>query len=226
MSSYDWIVDGTDSLAAKFLLNAACRRHGKTLVTASIHRFEGHLMTIAPDGPCLRCLFPEAPADGCVATCEQVGVLGVVPALFGVLQANEVLMGLLGYGEPHTNSMLLVDLRTGASSELARTRRPGCPVCEGREEDADPLEMGSLREAHERLGEFRLVDIREWHEEPALTVLHERIPMSEFTLPCGERPLLLVCAHGVRSYHLASLLRSKQVEAYSLRGGLEAPDLW
>ncbi len=95
VAAFDWIVDGTDSLGLKFLLNAACRRQGKPLVTASVHRVEGHLLTILPDGPCLNCLFPEVPPEKCVGSCADDGILGVVPGLFGILQATEVLKGIL-----------------------------------------------------------------------------------------------------------------------------------
>lgn len=227
VEAYDWIVDGTDSLEVKFLLNAACRRAGKPFVTASVHRFEGHLMTVLPDGPCLRCLFPEAPASGCVGTCAETGVLGVVPGLFGVLQANEVLKGVLGYGQVNGENMLLIDLRTGESTSLQRQRRADCPICTGTDEElGDSLEIETLGKANQRFPSYELIDIREHYEQPPLPMPHRREPMSNYHHTATDSPIILVCAHGVRSYALAARLRHLGYpEVYSLKGGLESIDM-
>ena len=226
VQAYDWIIDGTDSLEVKFLLNAACRRAGTPFVTASVHRFEGHLMTILPNGPCLRCLFPEAPESGCVGTCAESGVLGVVPGLFGVLQANEVLKGILGYGQVLSDKMLLIDLRTGESTSLHRQARPDCPICAGIiEEPTDSLEIESLEAASRRFSSFELIDIREHYEQPPLPMPHRREPMSEYRHTPTDNPIVLVCAHGVRSFALAARLRHLGYpKVYSLRGGLQSID--
>ncbi|HSI71533.1 MAG TPA: ThiF family adenylyltransferase, partial [Fimbriimonas sp.] len=75
---YDIVLDCTDNFATKFLLNDLCVIQGKPLVVVSIHKFEGQLLVVMPGGPCLRCLWPEAPVDGCVGTCADDGVLGYV----------------------------------------------------------------------------------------------------------------------------------------------------
>ncbi|MBX7135359.1 MAG: ThiF family adenylyltransferase [Fimbriimonadaceae bacterium] len=224
VESYDWIVDGTDSLEVKFLLNSACRRAGKPFVTASVHRFEGHLMTVMPEGPCLRCLFPDVPPSGCVGTCAEVGVLGVVPGLFGILQANEVLKGILGYGDVLAENMVMFDLRTNESTTIRRKASPRCPICTGAvEEAADSLEVESLEAASKRFKTFEVIDIREHYEEPPLPVPHRRAPMSAYHHTPTAKTVILVCAHGIRSYALAARLRHYGfLNVYSLRGGLES----
>ena len=126
VSSYDVVIDGTDRFDAKFLMNDVCVQLGKPLVQASIYRFDGYVQTILPGGPCLRCQWPEAPTDGCVSTCSEAGVLGVVPGLFGVLQATEVLKILLGFGNPLSRDQLFLDLEGPTFQKIRRTRRPGC----------------------------------------------------------------------------------------------------
>lgn len=218
----DWVVDGTDSLRAKFLLNAACRRHGKPFVTASVHRMEGHVMTVVPDGPCLACLFPEEPPDGCVGTCAETGILGVVPGLFGVLQAAEVVRGILGMGPGLSDRLLLFDLRGFEARSLGRAARPGCLGCAG-EWGPPRVEVASIEEARRRLGGFVLVDVREEGEGLPLAAPHERVPASCFEWRGWQLPVLLVCARGVRSLGLAHRLRSSgHGNVYSLRGGAEA----
>lgn len=224
VASYDWVVDGTDSLAVKALLNAACRRHRKPLVTASVHRFEGHLMTVLPDGPCLNCLFPTWPADSCVGSCAETGVLGVVPGLFGVLQANEVLKGILGFGEMLGDKLLLLDLRTGGTELISRANRENCLGCAGEmSHDPDPIEIESIAEAKRRFGSYQLVDIRELYEKPDIRLPHVRQPMSRFDSSSLAGNIVLCCAAGVRSFHLAAILRSQGFKSvYSLRGGMDA----
>lgn len=220
VASYDWIVDGSDNLPTKFLLNEACRRHGKPLVTASVHGFEGQLLTVQPDGPCLRCLFPTAPASRCVGTCAENGILGVVPGILGMLQANEVLKGILGYGELLSHRTLLLDLRSGETMSLARTANPGCPVCGGGTDISDPCEVASMSEAHARLGVFIVVDVREPDEEPTLSCDHVRLPFSTLDdLPEGN--LVVVCETGTRSLRVAArCLAGGRTNVVSLRGGV------
>lgn len=221
--SYDWVLDGTDSLWTKAVLNAACRRAGRPLVTAAVHRFEGHLMTVRPDGPCLNCLFPEPPSDGCVGACAEVGVVGVVPGVLGLLQANEVIRGIVGYAPTLDDELLWVDLRSCETQRLRRSIRPGCAGCQGMLAQPE-LEVASLADARSRWGDgYELLDIREAGETPELQIPHRRVPLSRFALPPTARPVVLVCARGVRSAKLASELRRKgHAEVFSLRGGCAA----
>lgn len=223
VTAYDWIVDGTDSLRVKALLNAACRRHRKPLVSASVHRFEGQLMTVMPDGPCLNCLFPDLPTDDCVGTCAETGVLGVVPGLLGVMQANEVLKGILGFGDLLSDRLLLVDLRTGETTSLCRGCRPNCPGCRGQFSIVGlDFVFDSLDSAEKALKDFQVIDIRDRDELPDLKIPHLRIPVPEFDSETIQQPFLLVCATGKRSFRLAAELRNQGVSrAYSLDGGME-----
>ncbi len=223
VSSYDWIVDGTDVLSVKFLLNAACRRHQKMLVTASIHKFEGHLLTVTPDGPCLNCLFPEIPQDHCVDSCAETGVLGVTPGFLGILEANEVLKGILGYGDLMSHDLLMVDLRTSETKKLRRTIVEGCPGCQGKYHPSKSnFEFNSLTDAFEELGTFEIVDIRELDEVPTLNMPHRRLPNLDFDTHAVSGNTLVVCALGVRSGQLVSRLRSQGIDqVFSLSGGVK-----
>ncbi|MCC7436118.1 MAG: ThiF family adenylyltransferase [Methanoregulaceae archaeon] len=226
VASYDWIVDGSDNLPTKFLLNQACRRHSKPLVTASVHGFEGQLLTVLPDGPCLRCLFPTVPAGRCVGTCAENGILGVVPGTLGILQANEVLKGILGYGEFLSHQTQLIDLRTGDTMRLSRQMNPDCPVCGSGMDICDPCEVESISAAQARFGEYIIVDVREPDEEPHLDCAHVRLPFSGLgELPEGN--LVVVCETGTRSLRVAArYLAAGRSNVVSLRGGVAslAPD--
>ncbi len=130
IDGYDVILDGTDTFETRYLLNDAAVARGIPVVHASVYRFEGQLTTFVPyDGPCYRCLYPTPPPPELAPPCSLVGVLGVVPGIMGLLQANEVLKLLLGIGETFKGRLLLFDALDGSFTELTLERDPACPVC-------------------------------------------------------------------------------------------------
>ena len=85
LRQYDCVLDGSDRLSTRYLVNDACVLLRRPLVSAAIHRFEGQAMTYLPGrGPCYRCLFPET-APGVIPNCAEAGVLGVLPGVLGAL---------------------------------------------------------------------------------------------------------------------------------------------
>ena len=130
IAGYDVILDGTDNLETRYLLNDAAVAAGIPVVHASVFRFEGQLSTFVPyEGPCYRCLYPTPPPPELAPGCSVAGVLGVVPGIMGLLQANEVLKVVLGIGEPLVGRLLLFDALDGAFSEVRLQRDPNCPTC-------------------------------------------------------------------------------------------------
>lgn len=82
VENYDIVIDGTDNVATRYLLNDACVLSGKPLVSGSALRFEGHLSVFNyNNGPCYRCVFPEPPSPETVTNCGDGGVLGAGEAL-------------------------------------------------------------------------------------------------------------------------------------------------
>ena len=130
IEGYDAIVDGTDSFETRYTLNDAAVIAGTPVVHASVFRFEGQLATFIPyEGPCYRCLYPTPPPPELAPGCSVAGVLGVVPGIMGLLQANEVLKLLLGIGETLAGRLLLFDALETEFTELRMRRDPACPVC-------------------------------------------------------------------------------------------------
>lgn len=225
LADYDIVIDGTDNFATKFLLNDLCVAMGKPLVQASLHQFEGEILVVDPrsEGGCLRCIWPEAPFDGCVGTCADDGVLGVVPGFFGILQANEVLKLILGMPETLVDAMLTVDLRTYETHRIRRTKRDACPACGGGEA-VHPIDV-ALEDA--LLLALPAIDIREEEEWDAIPGFEDctRLPLSNLAAlhqaALQKKRVLLICEHGVRSAHAARWLREAGIEAYSLIGGAD-----
>ncbi len=130
IKDYDIIVDGSDNFPTRYLVNDACVMLKKPLVSGAILRFEGQVTTILPgDGPCYRCLFEDPPPPGLVPSCQEAGVLGVLPGVIGGLQATEVLKLILGKGNPLKGQLLIYDaLRTNFRKvKIPKNRK--CPIC-------------------------------------------------------------------------------------------------
>jgi adenylyltransferase/sulfurtransferase len=130
LRDYDVILDGTDNFPTRYLLNDACVLLGKPHVWGSIYRFDGQVSVWwAEHGPCYRCLFPSPPPPGSVPSCAEGGVLGVLCAAVGSVQATETLKLLLGVGEPLVGRLLVHDALAMTWDTLTVRKDPGCPVC-------------------------------------------------------------------------------------------------
>ncbi len=130
IAGYDAILDGTDTFETRYTLNDAAVAANIPVVHASVFRFEGQLTVFKPyDGPCYRCLYPTPPPPELAPGCSVAGVLGVVPGIMGLLQANEVLKLLLGIGDSLAGRLLLFDALDASFTELRLRRDPNCPVC-------------------------------------------------------------------------------------------------
>ncbi len=127
---YDVILDGCDNFATRYLVNDACVFLNKPNVHGSIFRFDGQATVFWPGkGPCYRCLYPEPPPPGMAPSCQEAGVLGVLPGVVGVLQAIETIKVLLGVGSPLVGRLLTFDALQMEFRELRVRRDSQCPVC-------------------------------------------------------------------------------------------------
>jgi len=130
VEAYDFVVDGTDNVRTRFLINDACTLGGVPFSHGAISRFEGHVTTFLPgDGPCYRCLFPRAPPAGTVPDCAATGVLGVLPGTVGTLQATETVKWIVGAGESLDGRMVVYDATSLAFDEVRIRPAPDCPAC-------------------------------------------------------------------------------------------------
>jgi molybdopterin/thiamine biosynthesis adenylyltransferase len=113
INDYDYIVDGSDNFATKFLLNDFCLKFKKTLIVGAISKFDGHIFTFNFKNkkiPCLRCFFQESNISDDLLNCESEGILGTVAGIIGTIQANEVLKKILNIGKSLDSYILILDL--------------------------------------------------------------------------------------------------------------------
>ncbi|KAK4300483.1 hypothetical protein Pmani_027308 [Petrolisthes manimaculis] len=131
ISKYDIVLDCTDNVATRYLLNDACVLGNKPLVSGSALRYEGQLTVYHHNGgPCFRCLHPKPPPPETVTNCSDGGVLGVVPGMIGCLQALEAIKLASGLGTPLSQKLLLFDALQGTFRTVKlRGGKSDCEVC-------------------------------------------------------------------------------------------------
>ena len=127
---FDVVVDGCDNFPTRYLVNDASVFLNKPVVHGSIFRFEGQVTTFVPrQGPCYRCLYPEPPPPHLAPSCQEAGVLGILPGLIGVIQATEAIKLLLGRGTSLNGRLLTYDSLRMKFGELKLRRDKACPLC-------------------------------------------------------------------------------------------------
>jgi len=129
---FDIVLDGTDNFQARYLINDACVKLGIPNVHGAVFQFEGYATVFSPErhnGPCYRCLYPEAPPPELAPSCAEAGVLGVLPGVVGLLQAVEAIKLIIGIGKPLVGRMLSYDALNAEFSEYEAKRSHECPVC-------------------------------------------------------------------------------------------------
>lgn len=130
ITGYDVVLDGTDNFDTRYVLNDAAVKLRTPVVHGSIYRWDGQVTTFVPfQGPCYRCMYPNQPPPELAPTCSVAGVLGVLPGIIGLLEANEVFKLLLGVGETLAGRLLMFDALRATFDEVRVTRDPACPAC-------------------------------------------------------------------------------------------------
>lgn len=130
IGNYDFVIDGCDNFPTRYLVNDACILANKPNVHGSIFQFEGQATVFYPKkGPCYRCLYPEPPPADMAPSCQEAGVLGVLPGLIGVIEALEGIKLILGKGDPLIGRLLFFNTLTMEINTLRLRRDPSCPMC-------------------------------------------------------------------------------------------------
>jgi adenylyltransferase/sulfurtransferase len=124
----DLILDGTDNLETRYLINDYCVKNRRPWIYGGVIGASGMMMFIFPrQTPCLRCLFPVPPTPGSLPTCASAGVLNPAPMLVGAMQAIAAIKYLSG--KSFNPGLHQFDLWAGWTSVLKLQRQPGCPAC-------------------------------------------------------------------------------------------------
>jgi adenylyltransferase/sulfurtransferase len=244
ITSFDIVVDGTDNFAARYIINDACVLLQKPFVSAAISRFEGQIAVF--NGPTssgfstnYRDLFPTAPSHA--LNCEEAGVLGVLPGIFGTLQTNEVIKLITGIGHPLIDRLLTFNALTNSFYELdispSEEGRKLIPasieeflnldyetLCSSSPKNNANITIDQLKDLQKK-EEVTILDVREMHEQPSIEEEHTRIPLRflKNQPPDASHTIVAVCQTGVRSVEAVKILQemfSSTIKIYNLQGGV------
>ena len=125
IENYDVVVDGTDNLQTRYLINDASVKTGIPVVHGSIFQYEGQITVFDPkNGPTYRDVFPEPPENGTAPNCSEAGVLGVLPGIVGSIQALETIKLILEIGEGLSGRLIVFDALEMSFHEYKIDRDP------------------------------------------------------------------------------------------------------
>ena len=234
-SSYQLIVDCTDTIATRYLINDVALIKGIPMVYASIHKFEGQLSVFNyHNGPSYRCLFPEPENSTPISNCNDAGVLGVLSNTLGVLQATEVLKIILEIGEILSGKILIYDglyhkMQTidfkKNHIQIEKGIQNGLSISHAKE--VGSIVAADFFETANNAGNL-IVDLRESYEEPKLNLPNiQCVPVAELEsfLKDTDRnqKIILFCEHGNTSFLAANYLIKKEFQnVFHLKNGIKA----
>jgi molybdopterin/thiamine biosynthesis adenylyltransferase len=130
LGQYDVIISGSDNFTTAYMVNDAAVMLKKPVAYGSIFRFDGQASTFIPyQGPCYRCIFANAAPPELAPSCDEAGVLGVLPGIVGMIQATEAIKVLLNIGTPLVGRLLVYDALDMSFRQLKVRRDPDCKTC-------------------------------------------------------------------------------------------------
>ena len=231
---YDIIVDGTDNFNTRYLVNDAAVLSDKPVVFGSIFKFEGQVTVYNyKNGPTYRCLFPKASEDA--QNCVEAGVLGVLPGIVGLLQANEVIKMICEIGEVLTGKLLVFNALAMSQNIMTYEKTVHAHVTYIADIDENyniNTSMKSLTfdEYLKHKDSLFVLDVRTLKEHAMFHLSHDyHIPLKELEERYFEietkKPILVYCQTGRRSIQAVNLLKSLNIKnkLYNLKDGLQQP---
>lgn len=232
-NAYDLIVDGTDNFSTRYLINDAAVIAKKPVVFGSIYKFEGQVSVFNyNDGPTYRCLFPTPPHPNEMPNCSEAGVLGVLPGMIGVLQANEVLKIVCGIGQVLSGKLLTYNMLTMHQNILNFRKNTDLSITSLATNyeltcDITTTSKGiTLEDLNTQAKRYNLLDVREAQERELHHIGGQHIPLGELKYRVSEiiqdKDLVVYCKSGIRSKKAIQILKEKGItsELFYLKGSI------
>jgi len=250
LENYDIIIDGSDNFVTRYLINDACVLLDKPLIYGAVLRFEGQLgvfnladkMTNFKTN--YRDLFPKPPDLNSAISCNDVGVLGVIPGIIGTMQATEALKIITAIGKPLANKIISYnalentfydfEIISNANSSIDFPKNIKAFLDYNYEWfcnsnlDVEPLSVEEF-DVLKKQEKITIIDVREKGELPFVDEFpFTLIPLSEFenliSTISQENKIVVFCKSGQRSAKAIKIIKEKypNCQAFSLKGGIEA----
>lgn len=229
--SYDIIVDATDNIAIKYLINDACLITNKPIVYGSIFRFQGQVSVFNyQNGPTYRCLYPDENTQS--ASCEDAGVIGITVGIIGMLQANEVIKMILETGEVLSGKILVYNILNNEQQKYDFDKNTNVVIdSESFQKKYNNIENEIEEVLAEDIlskidfNEVLLLDVRNHDEEPKISFKNGiQIPLmnleNEIEKLNPGQEIYIFCQSGIRSKMAVELLKKHQFKNIkSIAGG-------
>ncbi|MES2556152.1 MAG: molybdopterin-synthase adenylyltransferase MoeB [Bacteroidota bacterium] len=250
ISGYDVVVDGTDNFQTRYLINDACVLAGKPNVHGSVIRFSGTVSVFnyrdlnGTTGPNYRDLFPVPPTPEEAPSCAEAGVIGVIPAIIGSMQAMETIKIITGVGEVASGKFLQLNALSNSQQTLYFDKDPLNPLndasenfifetdyatfCHQTQQLMKSITVTELKALKDQGADFQLIDVRETYENDICTIGGELIPMNEVPNSVDkiskDKQVIVHCRSGKRSGNVISFLEDNYgfTNLYNLEGGILA----
>lgn len=229
IQKYDLIIDCTDNIATRYLINDLSIKNNKPFVYAAIHKFQGQVSVFNyQNGPSYRCLFPENKSE--LPTCETLGVLGVLPNIIGTFQANEALKFILNIGEVLSGKLLIYDSLSCESQIISFNKKQD----EINKAFAQTYTSKTFKEIDydEFIDKCKnksivKIDLRESNEVIDFEINNiSKLPLESFLIQLDnwkkETEILLFCKSGIKSkYASETLIKEGFINVSHLKEGLK-----
>jgi sulfur-carrier protein adenylyltransferase/sulfurtransferase len=242
ISNYDVVIDGSDNLPTRYLVNDACVLLNKTLIYGAIFQFEGQvsvfneLLLDGSRGPNYRDLFPIPPPPEMVPSCSEGGVLGVLPGIIGSMQANEAIKVLAGIGITLSGRLLLFDaldfstrylkIKSDSNREAIIELVDYEQFCNPKhEKESNEISPARAKELMASKSKIQIIDVREPFEFELGNIGGVNIPLGtldqNLKLISKDKQVIVLCKSGGRSSQaVAKLKELGYSNVINLSGGL------
>lgn len=243
LSTFSLVVDCTDSLPTKYLLNDYCVLKNKTLVYGSLYKHDGYvsvfnLKSKGAHSAHLRDAFPSAPRNH-VPNCSEVGTLNPIVGIIGLMQANEVIKIITETGESLINKILIYN--SMENSQFIMKLQPGFSLTElesiyntnsyfdARCQVQDDSLLIDAEEMKKRIPDdnIRIISVIENEAIPHPFAIDLRIPLSKLEAsklePFKEKEVIVICQKGISSYTATQQIKKMfpDIMVYSLKNGID-----
>jgi len=230
ISQYDIVVDCADNFTTKILANDVSYHADKPFFFTAISEFRGQSAIFqGKTTPCLRCVFPETSAT--LPDCTDAGVLGVLPGMFGLIQATQIIKYILGIDDNVADYLLTFDTLTMQLDKYTLTSNPQCKLCvlnqikESGNCNMIDITAETLKTRLASDENFLLLDVRSAEEHAAANIGGTLIPLQELASRVrelnSEIPIVVYCRSGARSRAAAEYLLSVGfTSVHNLKGGI------
>ena len=212
LEDYDVVIDATDNLPTRYLINDACVLLNKPFVYGSVYRHEGQVSVFNyKNGPTYRCLFKENNSKP--VNCEEAGTLGTTVALIGMLQANEVIKIILETGDILSGKLLIYNTLKNYQNIINFKKDKSLEVDFDFYKKEHLEKISNNMTAEEALNSNRiLIDVRELDETPFIQsddIL--QLPLSQLESDVStldkNKKYAIFCQHGIRSKIAINMLK-------------------